>query len=199
MDSEYFFILDDQAMPIARAVLESAAEEQTLQMRLLDGPCEALQEDMVVQLISMGQEDREWLCRLRRVRDARLLVDKMKSVEGKLRRELRIACEFESYLYPVDDSFTGRYAVTVRNLSCGGVAFSSAVPLPLRQRGEIVVALGNPLLLPVQLIREDGLDRGQFIYGAKFIDLIPEEESMVRERVFGIQLRGYSRKATIKQ
>ena len=54
---------------------------------------------------------------------------------------------------------------------------------------EIVVpTVEAPLILKGEILRQRDLDNGKVFYAAKFVDMCEDEEMLLRETVFSIQL-----------
>ena len=55
---------------------------------------------------------------------------------------------------------------------------------------EVVIPVtSQPLVLRMKILRRRSSSRKEPLYAAQFVDLLREEESMVREAVFSIQLQ----------
>ena len=79
------------------------------------------------------------------------------------------------------------------DLSCGGIAFHSPHVFTPHEVFEVVVPLVSeePLLLRTEALRARAdPGKGNF-YACRFVDLIDDEESMLREAVFAIQIKSY--------
>ena len=73
------------------------------------------------------------------------------------------------------------------------MAFYCAQPLETGEIAELVVTVtSQPLVLRVKILRRLPSAEPIPLYAARFVDLVREEESMVREAVFSIQLRSPS-------
>ena len=106
------------------------------------------------------------------------------------RENLRILTDFESVMYPVSGRWRGQRPFKAKDLSCGGVAFYTAVPLEEREIVEIVLPVTDePLVVKTQVIRIVQESGGLPLYAAKFVDLIHDEEALIRKAVFSIQIR----------
>ena len=72
---------------------------------------------------------------------------------------------------------------------------------PGHQRFELVVPItAQPLLLRSEIIRKRPCSReGEEMYAAKFVDMCHDEEMMVREAVFNVQLSSRPRRAGTKE
>ena len=77
------------------------------------------------------------------------------------------------------------------DLSCGGIAFRSMCLLSVGDVFEVVVPITSegPLLLNTQLLRVHLEPGSPNFYACKFIDMIDDEESMLREAVFAVQVK----------
>ena len=93
-------------------------------------------------------------------------------------------------MYPVTGWWKGQRAFRAKDLSCGGIAFYSAYPLEDREIVEMVLPVtDSPLIVKTQVIREVNEVGSPPLYAAKFVDLIQDEEALIRKAVFSIQIR----------
>ena len=53
----------------------------------------------------------------------------------------------------------------------------------------VIPVTAQPLVLTLRILRIQSTREGETFYAARFIDLLREEESMVREAVFNLQLK----------
>ena len=81
-------------------------------------------------------------------------------------------------------------ALKAKDLSCGGLAFYPGVALEPREIVEIVLPVtDSPLVVKAQVIRDmTGEDKAHPLYASKFVDLIQDEEALIRKAVFSIQI-----------
>ena len=133
-----------------------------------DGPCAAAEGHVV------------------RRRDNMLWVEAVRDLGSKVRENLRIPVQFESFVYLP----TGRLPIESVDLSCGGIAFFCDAQLKEGEQMEVVIPVtSQPLVLRMKILRRRSSSRKEPLYAAQFVDLLREEESMVREAVFSIQLQ----------
>ena len=106
-----------------------------------------------------------------------------------VRRNLRIPVRFESFLYPVSGRWRGRVPILSNDLSCGGIAFFCARKLEVGEIAQIVIPVtAQPLLLDLKILRQRPSGEPVPLYAGAFMDLLHDQEKLVREAVFGIQL-----------
>ena len=53
----------------------------------------------------------------------------------------------------------------------------------------VVPVTSQPLVLPMRILRSERASDGEYVYAGCFVGMVREEESMVREAVFSIQLK----------
>ena len=122
------------------------------------------------------------------------------TIEDDERRNFRVPVQEKSFLYPVDGSWKGRRAIETIDLSCGGIAFYSDSGMNSGDVAEVVIPMtANPLLLQIKLLRKDEVTAERARYAAKFVALQPEEDQMICEAVFNIQLQNRSQKKTTEE
>jgi hypothetical protein len=78
-----------------------------------------------------------------------------------------------------------KFTVILRDISAGGVGIVSEHELFFDRVYEIVFDLGRePDILSIMLVRKNINPQGKYVYGCRFVDLHPSQESQVREYVF---------------
>ena len=187
---EYLYlILDSQGTPLCQAVLESPLAAETLQLRMLQDDPEDLTDCHDIQLI--GLDDRLPARRgiITRQRGNLLLVHPTADLGAQARENLRVPTDFQSVIFPVSGSWRGQRAVLGHDLSCGGVAFHTMQPLEVGEVAELVLPVTDePLLLRFRILRSLPSQAPVPLYAARFVDLILDQEIMIRKAVFSIQV-----------
>ena len=83
---------------------------------------------------------------------------------------------------------------------CGGVAFYCAPVLQVGDCCEIVIPVTvQPVILKCQILRRNDLSGERCLYAAKFIEMCDDEETVVREAVFRVQLKSRPHKDTVNE
>ena len=96
---------------------------------------------------------------------------------------------FDTCIYPLTGRGKGRRRIETNDLSCTGVSFFSEEPLKKGECLEIVIPVtSQPLLLHCEILKQRQSVKSSPLFAAKFIDICRDEETMLREAVFGIQL-----------
>ncbi len=107
-----------------------------------------------------------------------------------VRENLRLPVNFSTYIYPINEEWQGRYEIFSNDLSCGGFAFFCERELEADEVVEVVLPVtSKPLILRLKVLRARILGDGRKIYAAEFHEMLHEEEMMVREAVFKLQLQ----------
>ena len=194
-DSSTYLILDSSNSPLAHGKMETPPGSTPMRMLVLEAKVDNVMEHGEVNLIGMGSSDLPMRCRVLRQRGDRVLLEKLGTLDGELRRNLRVPVQFDTFLYPLDGAWTGRRTARSLDLSCGGIAFLAEDGLELHDRAEIVVVpTENPVLLRCEVLRKQEREGGPFFYATKFVDMCEDEEVAVREAVFSLQLQSSPRK-----
>ena len=190
MAERLYLILDSQGTPLANAVLESPPNSEVLQIRILGGKEEVVAAHREIQLIGMDDSTPNQVGVIIRQRDDKMVIQPTAALGPNARENLRILTDFESVMYPVTGRWRGQRAFQAKDLSCGGIAFWSSVPLEEREIVEIVLPVTDtPLLVKTQVLRElEDTTSPQPLYASKFVDLIQDEEALIRKAVFCIQI-----------
>lgn len=190
MDEQLYLILDSKGTPLANGVLESPASSEVLQIRILGGKEETVAAHRELQLIGMDDGTPNRVGVIIRMRDDKMVVQPTGALGADARENLRILTGFESVMYPVSGRWKGQRTLKAKDLSCGGLAFYPSVRLEPREIVEIVLPVTDfPLVVKAQVIRDmTGEDSDQPLYASKFVDLIQDEEALIRKAVFSIQI-----------
>ncbi len=190
MAERLYLILDSQGAPLANAVLESPPNSEVLQIRILGGKEERVAEHREIQMIGMDDSTPNHVGVIIRQRDDKMVIQPTAALGPNARENLRILAEFESVMYPITGRWKGQRKFRAKDLSCGGIAFWSGVPLEEREIVEIVLPVTDaPLLIRTQVLRElEDKSSPEPLYASKFVDLIQDEETQIRKAVFSIQI-----------
>ncbi len=190
MEERLYLILDSQGTPLANAVLESPPKAEILQIRVLNDKVEAVAAHREIQLIGIDNGTPDRVGVIVRQRDDRLVVQPTAALGPAARENLRILTDFESVMYPVTGRWKGQRSLKAKDLSCGGIAFYSGIPLEDREIVEMVLPVtDSPVVVKAQMIRQLKDESSQLpLYAAKFVDLIQDEEALIRKAVFSIQI-----------
>ena len=75
------------------------------------------------------------------------------------------------------------------DLSCGGISFFNGEGVKRGEQLEVVFHYSRlPLILKCQILRLCRQQVSLFLYAAKFVQMINDEETKIRESVFSVQL-----------
>lgn len=191
MEERLYLILDSKGTPLANAVLESPLNAEVLQIRILNNKEELVASHRELQLIGIDDGSPDRVGVIVRQRGDQLVVQPTAALGPAARENLRILTDFESVMYPVSGYWAGRRAFKAKDLSCGGIAFWSTILLEDREIVEMVLPVtDSPLLIKTQVLRTLPDETSRLpLYAAKFVDLIHDEEALIRKAVFSIQIR----------
>lgn len=186
-----YLILDSKGTPLANGVLVSPPNSEVLQIQVLNDKVDEVSAHREVQLIGIDDSTPNRVGVIVRQREDQLVIQPTAALDSNARENLRILTNFSSVMYPVSGRWKGQRAVRGKDLSCGGVAFYTATALQEREIVELVLPVTDqPLVVKTQVIRvvnEEGSPMP--LYAAKFVDLILDEEALIRKAVFSIQIR----------
>ena len=184
-----YLILDESGKPLFRVVMRQAMNGGVCRAELEnEEDVEKLVPGGLFQL--MGIRDGNFAeVRFLRGRGETAEFEMVRMLDSGTRQNLRIPVRFESFLYPVSGAWKGRAAIVSRDLSCGGIAFVSEKALQVGEICEIVIPVTTePLVLKMKVLRSGDAVEDGILYAAQFLGMVHEEEIMVREAVFGLQL-----------
>ena len=193
-----YLLLDSRNAPLARGELLTNPDAPTLQVRVLDHKISDVMNHEEIQLVPMGVNGAALLGRIVRSRNDNIVLEKLQSLDNDMRQNLRIPTDFRSFIYPITGRWRGRRSIEAKDLSCGGLAFFCADPLEVGEHAEVIVPVTlQPVLLRCKILRErpSEEEREDVLYAGKFVEMCNDEEMVVREAVFNIQLQGRPRKS----
>lgn len=191
MTDQLYLVLDSQGRALSQAILESPPTADLLQVRLLLDDGEELGIEGEIQLIGLDDSAPARRGIVQRQRGHRLTVQPTADLGADARENLRVRTDFKSVIYPVTGQWRGRQAIQGYDLSCGGVAFHTMQPLAPGEVAEMVLPVTDePLLLHFRVLRSLPTQEPVPLYAARFVDLIQDQEHLIRAAVFRIQVSG---------
>ena len=183
------------ARVLARGYLEGPPDGLNLQINVIEGDPLAVVHTDHVQIVPADEEMTPKLGHVIHYQGARLVLEPLRELVGNtVRANLRMPVDFDTFVYPTDGT-PGRWRARGNDLSCGGISFYSPGRFSVGDLVEVVVPItrGGPLLLGCELLRTKDMDDGSRFYAAKFTEVLNEQESMLREAVFNVQLKSIQR------
>lgn len=185
-----YLVLDSLGRPVARCMSPEGLDAPVWRLEASDEDLERILSHKNVTLVGTSEKWAAAEGRIVRHAGNQVWVEAVRELDGTVRENLRIPVQFQSFLYPVSGGWKGRWHILSRDLSCGGVAFYCAHDLKNGEIAQIVVPVtSQPLLLKLKILHQRPSTEAIPLYAAEFVDLLREEESMIREAVFNIQLR----------
>ncbi len=180
-----YTILDSRGARIAHGLSNDSPDKESWHLIVQDDNIDRVMKYEFVNLLGAGK-------------GARTLEAKIISHDGdkivvqavRMRENLRMPTRFDSFIFPVTGNWEGRLAVVGEDLSCGGVAFSCDRILEVNEKVDIVIPVtSQPIVMTLEVLRRIDRVDGMEFYASKFVDMLHEEEVMIREAVFALQLR----------
>ena len=186
-----YLILDTQNHALANGELATPADAVPMRLNVLHNKVDNVMAHEVITLFSSSSEEPPIQCRILRQRGDTVLLEKIAPLDPEVRRNLRVPVKFDTFLYPLpSSSWGGRRTAKSIDLSCGGIAFYADCQLELHEQMEIVVTpTEEPVILRCEILRKQELQNDRFMYATKFVDMCEDEEVVVREAVFSLQLQ----------
>ena len=190
-----YALLDSRNAVLAQGRLENPPDAPDWQVRVPEDKISAVMEHEEIQLVPIDGDGDALLGRVRRNRNDLIVLQKLHSLGSEMRQNLRMPTHFQSFIYAVSGGWKGRRQAEANDLSCGGVAFFCAQQLEDGEVVELVVPItSEPLILKCQVLRRRPSDRkDEVLYAAKFVEMCDDEEMIVREAVFSVQVRSRAR------
>ena len=182
-----YFLLDSNNQTVARGMLRSPEDDPALQVKVLDDKISDVMRHEQIRLVSLKGNTPAVVTKVARCRNDMVVLEKLYTDK---RKNLRVPTQFRSFIYPLDDSWQGRRRIKANDISCGGVAFFYEGELQDQERLELVVPVpSQPVILQCEVLRRRPSDQEDtHLYALQFVDMCDDEESMVREATFSIQL-----------
>ena len=182
-----YFLLDSNNQTVARGMLRSPEDDPALQVKVLDDKISDVMRHEQIRLVSLKGNTPAVVTKVARCRNDMVVLEKLYTDK---RKNLRVPTQFRSFIYPLDDSWQGRRRIKANDISCGGVAFFYEGELQDHERLKLVVPVtSQPVILQCEVLRRRPSDQEDtHLYALQFVDMCDDEESMVREATFSIQL-----------
>lgn len=197
MEQSLYLMLDSKGTPIARGRVQGGTGGQYWQIQVEDGRIDEILAHKRLKLLSIMDTGPSYEGVIVRSRNdmIQLEVTKIHADAHDMRKNLRVVVHFNSFIYPLDGGWTGRREVESNDLSAGGIAFFTDKSLRVGEQLEIVIPVtSQPLVLRCQVLGLRPTERTSCVlYAAKFLELCNDEETVLREAVFNLQLRGRPR------
>lgn len=198
-EQNLFLLLDSGGVPLAQAKPQGPTNDsgQMWQLMVLDDKIDLVLEHKQFKLMTMTDASPSYEGTLVRNRHDMILLEVRKTATNgnDMRKNLRVVVHVNSFIYPVDGGWRGRRSIETNDLSCGGIAFFCDKELYIGERFEVVIPVtSEPLVVQGEILRQRPTEReGTTMYAAKFIELCNDEETLLREAVFNLQLSGRHR------
>ncbi len=189
--STMLLLTNDSPVPVARGLLENSPDDPNIQLRIIDGSPDAVVAAQYVQVVSMSNSVPPRLGSVIQRRGNRIVLEPLRPLSEEVRRSLRMPVVFDSFIYYPLTELQKRIPIKSNDLSCGGISFFANCYLDIGDQIEVFVPITkvNPLLLTCQILRKRDETDGRTFYAGKFIDIIDEQEALVCEAVFNVQLK----------
>ncbi len=185
-----YLIMDSQNKALANGELTTPPGTTPMRLEVHDGKADDVTRHEIIILLSSSSEEQPLQCRILRQSGDSILAEKLAELDPEVRRNLRVPVRFDTFIYSVPSSiWKGRHRAEAIDLSCGGMAFYSDFYLEVHDEVEIVVTpTEEPVILRCEILRRQAL-HDKFMYATKFVDMCEDEEVVVREAVFSLQLQ----------
>ncbi len=184
-----YLLLDSRNVPLAHVLLEAVSDGKILLVKVTDMQAEGVMEHEIYRLLSMDKDQPLIQCQFVQKKGEYLALEQLSLLDPELRKDLRVPLHSSSYLYFKKMGRSGRCQIQFVDISCGGMAFYGPEGLERQGALEVVLPIRTcPLIVPCQILHTRQLRNERAMYAAKFLDLCNDEEKMLREAVFSIQL-----------
>lgn len=199
MEQNVYLLLDSAGKAVARGRIKGQPAGQLWQIEVEDGKIDEVLGQKTLKLLSMMDSGPSYEGTIVRSRNdmIQLEVTRLEEDAGDMRKNLRVLVGFKSLIYPLSGTWKGRRPIVSRDLSCGGVAFFTNYSLRVGEQLEMVIPVtSQPLVVGCQVLRIRPEQASvPIMYAAKFINMCHDEEILLREAVFNLQLRGRAKPA----
>ena len=180
-------LLDRDSKLLARGEIESEVGDPNVIVYVSGGDTDEVANAEIVQIIPSDRNDPSIIGQVIFRRGNRVTFEPIRKAGEVLRQNFRMQVDFSSFVYPKEG---GRAPVRALDLSCGGIAMYSAAHFEVGKIYEVVIPITSegPLILDCEILRTAPYSGPILLYAAKFIDLVDDQETMLREAVFQAQL-----------
>ena len=196
MNERIYLLLNDEDVPVARGLLTTAPDADELRVKVLDGDIDEIEDLAPHKLVTLVGMLQTMATLHGEVVGASRDVLKLRTVESKedVRDMLRVKVAFDTLIYPIDGQWSGRRKVEFIDLSCGGIAFFCDEPMQRGEQLEVVIPVTpQPLVMRCKILRTWEKE-GRTCCAAKFVNMCHDEEKLICEAVFSIQLSQHKKK-----
>ena len=190
-------LLSKESKMLARGDIESEPEDPNVIVHVTGGETNDVVAAEIVQIIPVNHQLPSVMGQVIFRRGNRVTFEPMRKMGEALRANFRTQVDFASFVYPKDG---GRAPIRALDLSCGGIAMYSAAEFKVGTVYEVVIPIisEGPLILDCEILRSTPYNGPIRLYAAKFVDLIDDQETLVREAVFQAQLESFKTKNKAK-
>lgn len=188
MAENIYLLLNEFDVPVARGRLLNSPDAPQLQVKLVEGQIETIEEMTMLKLVGLTMDQPTLLGKILRCSSDSFILGEI-ATGVSIRETLRVPVNFETLIYPVSVKWTGRRKVRFVDLSGGGIAFFCDEEMERGELIEVVIPITpEPLVLKAQILRVKEKEN-HTIYAAKFVDMCYDEEKLICEAVFAVQLK----------
>lgn len=184
---EYHFLMDKNSNYLARGSLQSNPDNDNILFKVLNGDIDEILRMEIVQVVPTDKTQSVTMGKAISRRMNVITIEPMRDMGMGVRKNFRMPVDFESFIYP--DS-GGRYIIKSIDLSCGGIAFYTIAELPAGAEMEVVIPItaDAPIIVRCTILRAFPVAPPLHKYACQFVGLIQDEENLIQEAVFNIQL-----------
>ncbi len=120
------------------------------------------------------------------------LLKNIKNIGAILHNDVRVSVDIPAIIsYEHDDEYI-EYEIRIRDISSGGMCFVCQEELDMKKTYETVADWAKtPIVVKIKLLRKEYDEYNKAVYGCKFIDLIQQEEFLLRAGVYYIQAKKF--------
>lgn len=187
-----YLIVDSQGDAVAHGIAQQKPVGKNWCLRVEDGDLDQVMSQDIVDLVSSTGTDPGLQGRILRREGNLVFIEPLAPLGESARRSLRVPVRFVSYLYPVTGNWKGRVPIVSKDLSCGGLAFYCPRSLEKDEIVQVVIPVtSQPLVLTLRILRMRAHSEEDVFYAGCFQDMVREEENMMWEAVFSIQLSNH--------
>ena len=182
-----YLLMDSNSRMLARGRRLDAPGRKNIYIKLIDGNARTLVDAGIIQAVPQDKSLPPQITRVADFREDAIALEPLRELGSEVRRNFRVPVVFDSFVYPPGG---GRAPMRSVDLSCGGLAFRSPRPFAVGETFEVVIPMTSegPLVLTGEILRVHLETDGNNFYACKFIHMIDDEESFLREAVFAIQI-----------
>jgi len=152
-----------------------------------------VQFNQIVRFQFVNKYDKIFDGRIVDILENEIILSDIRNIGSILHNDVRVWVDIPATIYLENENEHFEYNIKERNISSGGMCFACNEDLNMETTYETVIEwTKTPIVVKIKLLRKekDPVERTT-VYGCRFVDLIREEEFLLRAGVYNIQAKKF--------